>query len=238
MEAIKTNILGINNLIDSCINHKIKKIIALSTDKSVYPINVMGLTKALMEKIALSRSMLNEEIDTTICITRYGNVMGSRGSVIPVFLKKIQDNEKLKITDEKMTRFMMTLDEAVNLVIFAFNNGSQGDIFIQKSPATNILTLAKALCKINNINLDYEIIGSRHGEKIHEVLINKEEMSKAVDLGNYFKIPKDARDIYYNKYLNEGNKEFENFKEYTSENTTQLSIDETITKINEMKIYY
>ena len=118
---------------------------------------------------------------------RYGNVMGSRGSVIPVFLKKIQDNEKLKITDEKMTRFMMTLDEAVNLVIFAFNNGSQGDIFIQKSPATNILTLAKALCKINNINLDYEIIGSRHGEKIHEVLINKEEMSKAVDLGNYFK---------------------------------------------------
>ena len=237
MEAVKTNILGINNLIDSAIKHKIKKVIALSTDKSVYPINVMGLTKALMEKIALSRTMLNDDLKTIICITRYGNVMGSRGSVIPAFINKIKNKERLTITDKNMTRFMMTLDEAVKLVLFAFKNGNQGDIFIQKSPATNIITLAKALCKINKVELDYELIGPRHGEKKHEVLINKEEMSKAIDMENYYKIPKDQRDIYYEKYLNEGDKSVNSFVEYTSENTHQLNIEETIQKINEMKIY-
>ena len=237
MEAIKTNVLGINNLIDSAIKYQVKKVIALSTDKSVYPINVMGLTKALMEKIALSRTMLDENLKTKICITRYGNVMGSRGSVIPAFINKIMDKERLLITDKNMTRFMMTLDEAVKLVLYAFENGSQGDIFVQKSPATNIITLAKALCKIHKVNLDYELIGPRHGEKNHEVLINKEEMSKAIDMNNYFKIPKDQRDIYYDKYLIEGNKSVDSYVEYTSENTYQLDVEKTIQKINEMKIY-
>ena len=237
MEAIKTNILGINNLIESSVRHQVKRLIALSTDKSVYPINVMGLTKALMEKIALSRTMLDSNLKPIICITRYGNVMGSRGSVIPAFIEKIKNNETLTITDKNMTRFMMTLDEAVKLVLFAFENGKQGDTFVQKSPATNIFTLAQALCKIHKIKLDYKLIGPRHGEKKHEVLINREEMSKAIDIDNYYKIPKDQRNIYYEKYLFEGTKEIDKVMEYTSENTNQLSIDEMIKKINEMKIY-
>jgi len=237
MEAIKTNIIGFNNLISSALKFNVKKIIALSTDKSVYPINAMGMTKALMEKIALSRSRIQESPKTIICVTRYGNVMGSRGSVIPVFRNLIKNNQELKITNPSMTRFMMTLDDAVNLVLYAFENGRRGEIFVQKSPAANIHTLAQAMCEIYNKKCNYKIIGNRHGEKEHEVLINKEEMSSTQELGNYYKINFDKRDIYYEKFLQEGNNLISDSLEYNSKNTRQLNVKEMISKINEMKIY-
>ena len=237
MEAIKTNVNGVNNLINSSIKYNVKKIIALSTDKSVYPINVMGLTKALMEKIALSKARINSSPKTTICITRYGNVMGSRGSVIPVFENKIKKKQSLNITDPNMTRFMMTLDEAVSLVLHAFRNGNRGDIYIQKSPACDILTLAKAISKLHNVELKYNIIGIRHGEKTHEVLINKEEMAVAIEEENYFRIPYDKRDIYYNKYLDEGEVKIKEVNEYKSNNTSMMNVEETIAKLKKIKEY-
>ena len=227
MEAVRTNVLGSENVINAAIKNKVKKVVCLSTDKAVYPINAMGMSKALMEKSAVAKSRSSRS--TTICITRYGNVMASRGSVIPLFHDLIISGKPLTITDPKMTRFMMTLDDAVDLVIYAFINGESGDIFVQKSPATTIETLC---CALKNI-LDapdhlIEDIGTRHGEKLYETLLSIEEMSMSIDLGDYFKVKPDVRDLNYERYFEQGNKTVPDKGEgYNSHNTTRLDTRET-----------
>ena len=215
IEAVKTNILGSNNVIDACVKHGVKKAIFLSTDKAAYPINAMGMTKALMEKNVIARSRQLQDNDTVLCLTRYGNVMASRGSVIPLFCEQIENNEPITVTNPEMTRFMMTLDEAVELVLFAFKNGKQGDLFVQKAPAATIDTLAKAIVELKG-NKDTRIIniGTRHGEKLYEVLVTKEDMLKAEDLGDYYRIPADNRDLNYDNYINKGSSELNNVEEY------------------------
>lgn len=225
IEAVKTNILGSNNVIDACVKHNVKKAIFLSTDKAAYPINAMGMTKALMEKNVVARSRQLEKGDTVLCLTRYGNVMASRGSVIPLFLEQIENNQPITITNPDMTRFMMTLDEAVELVLFAFKNGNQGDLFVQKAPAATIDTLAKAIVNLKgNKNTKINIIGTRHGEKLYEVLVTKEDMVKAEDLGNYYRIPADNRDLNYDRYIAKGNKKLDKVDEYNSHNTKRLDV--------------
>ena len=225
IEAVKTNVLGSNNVIDACVKHNVKKAIFLSTDKAAYPINAMGMTKALMEKNVVARSRQLEKGDTVLCLTRYGNVMASRGSVIPLFLEQIENNQPITITNPDMTRFMMTLDEAVELVLFAFKNGNQGDLFVQKAPAATIDTLAKAIVNLKgNKNTKINIIGTRHGEKLYEVLVAKEDMVKADDLGNYYRIPADNRDLNYDRYIAKGNKKLEKVDEYNSHNTKRLDV--------------
>ena len=222
LEALKTNIIGTSNLIESAIKNNVEKVICLSTDKAVYPINAMGMTKGLMEKVAIAASRNTSK--TIICTTRYGNVMGSRGSVIPLFVSQIKDNIPITITDPKMTRFMMTLEDAIDLVIFAFEKGRSGDIFVQKSPGASIDILVKSI--MNNLGVnDHKInfIGTRHGEKLYETLCSKEEMMVAEDLGNYFRIPSDSRDLNYEKYFTKGSKEIEMHEEYNSHNTDQLN---------------
>jgi UDP-glucose 4-epimerase len=208
-------------------NNEVKRVIILSTDKAVYPINAMGLTKALSEKIMIAKSRECNGNGTVLSGTRYGNVMGSRGSVIPLFVDQIKKGLPLTITDPNMTRYMMTLNDAVDLVLFAFNNGNNGDIFVQKSPAATIETIAKALLELYNASNEIKIIGIRHGEKIHETLVNREEMAKAEDLGNYFRIPADTRDLNYDKYFNLGDYKTSQVSEYTSENTYRLNLEET-----------
>ena len=227
MEAMKTNVIGTKNIISSAIKNKVKKIICLSTDKAAYPINTMGISKALMEKIAIaeSRNIYNNE--TIICLTRYGNVMASRGSVIPLFIEKIKLGLPLTITDPKMTRFLMSLDDAVDLVLYAYKHGEQGDLFIQKSPSADLRTIATALKEIFDHNKDFEIIGARHGEKLYETLCTREEMMKAVSLENYFRIAADNRTLNYSKYFSEGNKEISSFADYNSSNTHKLNLKET-----------
>ena len=225
LEAVKTNVLGTENLLDACINNDIKKVICLSTDKAVYPINAMGISKAMMEKVFVAKSRTTNR--TKIIGTRYGNVMASRGSVIPLFYNQIKQNKKITITDPKMTRFMMTLDDAVGLVEYAFQNGNSGDIFVQKAPSSTVLDVALALKKICNSEVDIETIGIRHGEKLHETLLSKEERSHADDLGNYFRVPADNRDLNYDKYFSLGKKE-SNFQEYNSFNTQRLKLKELI----------
>jgi len=227
MEAIKTNVLGSNNVMNACIEYKVKKAIFLSTDKAAYPINTMGLTKALMEKNVISKSREMNH-DTVFCLTRYGNVMASRGSVIPLFLKQLEQNKPLTITNPEMTRFMMTLNDAVELVSYAFENGKQGDLFVQKSPAVTIDTLADAVLKYKNLKTEKKIIGSRHGEKLYEVLVTSEEMSVAIDMDKYFRIPSDNRDLNYEKYLTLGNQKIDISEQYTSHNTKLLSVDEMV----------
>lgn len=235
IEAVKTNIIGSNNVLESAIKHKVKKVICLSTDKAAYPINAMGMSKALMEKVAIAKArMLGENADTIICLTRYGNVMGSRGSVIPLFYKLISENKPLTITDPNMTRYMMTLQDAVELVIYAFEHGEQGDLFVQKAPAATIQTLADAIKKIKGSNVETKIIGTRHGEKDHEVLVTREEMSKAIDLGNYFKIPMDNRDLNYDNFYKNGSGEIIEYQAYSSSSTEQLNIDEMIELLKKM----
>lgn len=224
IEAVKTNILGTDNVVNSAINHGVEKVICLSTDKAAYPINAMGMSKALMEKAAIARAR-TESTKTTICVTRYGNVMGSRGSVIPLFYKLIEEKAPLTITNPNMTRFMMTLDDAVELVLFAFKNGRTGDLFVQKAPAATIETLAEAVCKFKGVPVNTKIIGTRHGEKQAETLVTREEMMRAEDLGNYFKIGMDDRDLNYGKYFEKGNKNIEEITEYTSDNTARLDVD-------------
>jgi len=224
IEAVKTNILGTDNVVNSAINHGVEKVICLSTDKAAYPINAMGMSKALMEKAAIARAR-TESTKTTICVTRYGNVMGSRGSVIPLFYKLIEEKAPLTITNPNMTRFMMTLDDAVELVLFAFKNGRTGDLFVQKAPAATIETLAEAVCKFKGVPVNTKIIGTRHGEKQAETLVTREEMMRAEDLGNYFKIGMDDRDLNYGKYFEKGNKSIEEITEYTSDNTARLDVD-------------
>ena len=226
MQAVKTNILGAENVMNAAIEEKVKRIVVLSTDKACYPINAMGMTKALMEKVMISKSR-DANHNTILCGTRYGNVMASRGSVIPLFIKQIKEGKDITITNPEMTRFMMTLKESVELVLFAFNNGKPGDIFVQKSPASTIDTLAKALKDLYNSNNKIKYIGTRHGEKLFETLVNREEMIKAIDLKNYFRIPADSRDLNYDQYFSKGEDRISQVEEYTSHNTKRLDVEGT-----------
>lgn len=226
LQAVYTNILGTENMLDSAIDHNVEKIIVLSTDKAVYPINAMGISKAMMERIAVAKSRVASSLKTTICCTRYGNVMASRGSVIPLFIDQILKGKNITVTDPAMTRFMMSLDDAVDLVMFAFKNGQNGDIFVQKAPAATIETLANTLKDIfNKPNHQVKTIGTRHGEKLYETLLTREEMTKAVDLDKYYKIPADNRDLNYDKYFVNGTVVTEG-NDYTSHNTYRLNKDE------------
>jgi len=224
MEAIRTNVLGSDNVITACVNNNVKKAVFLSTDKAAYPINAMGISKALMEKNVIARSRMLTKNDTILSLTRYGNVMASRGSVIPLFLNQINNNKNITVTNPNMTRFMMTLDEAVDLVLYAFNNGQQGDLFVQKAPAATIDTLAKAIIELKKSKVKIDYIGSRHGEKLYETLVTQEEMARAEDLGNFFKIHADNRNLNYEKYFSKGNKSIDNSQSYTSHNTKRLDI--------------
>ena len=237
IEAVKTNILGSDNVITACVQNHVKKAIFLSTDKAAYPINAMGMTKAVMEKnvIARSRQMLSG--DPVLCLTRYGNVMASRGSVIPLFVQEIEENKPLTITNPAMTRFMMTLDDAVDLVLYAFANGRQGDLFVQKAPASTIDTLARAILELKKSDDKINIIGTRHGEKLYEVLVTSEEMVRAEDLGDFFRVPADNRDLNYDNYFSKGNFAVEQMKPYSSDNTYRLSIDEMKTKLLKLKMF-
>ena len=222
LEATKTNVFGTQNVIDAATANKVQKVICLSTDKAAYPINAMGISKALMEKVAIAAS--RNTSDTTVCLTRYGNVMASRGSVIPLFLKQIQNNESITITDPKMTRFLMSLDEAVELVLFAFEHGNSGDLFVNKAPAGTIADLAQALKEICNANAEIKIIGTRHGEKLYETLCTREEMIKAEDMGDFYRIPADNRDLNYAQYFSEGEKDISSIEDYHSHNTQQQDV--------------
>jgi len=236
LEAIRTNILGAQNIIKASLICNVKKAIFLSTDKAVYPINSMGLTKALMEKLILAKSRLHQNSKTIFCATRYGNVMASRGSVIPLFLNQIREKQPLTITNGNMTRFLMSLDESVELVLFALKNGSHGEIFVQKAPACSIATLAKALIEITNSKSKIKFIGTRHGEKLFESLISSEEMSKVEDLGDYFKIPMDGRNLNYSHYVEVGENLDDNIESYTSHNTLRLDVAETKDKLMKLNI--
>ena len=225
LEAVKTNIIGTENLLNAAIKSDIKKVVLLSTDKAVYPINTMGLSKAIMEKLMLAKSLSNSN-GTVFCATRYGNVMCSRGSVIPLFINQIINKKPLTITDPYMTRFLMTLEESVNLVMHAFESGSAGDIFVQKSPACTLIDLADALKNIFNYKKDNLIIGTRHGEKLYESLLSREEMARVEDHGKFFRLPPDNRDLDYEKYFDEGKEIHDLQKEYTSHNTRRLKVEE------------
>jgi len=226
IQAVKTNILGTENVLNAAITNKVKKVICLSTDKAVYPINAMGVSKAMMEKVFIAKSRTTNS--TIICGTRYGNVMASRGSVIPHFHQQIKEGNAITVTNPNMTRFMMTLQDAVNLVLFAFKNGNPGDIFVQKSPATTIGMLAKTMKKVYNSSIEIKNIGIRHAEKIHETLLSREERMLAKDLGDYFRISADNRDLNYNKYFSEGHEMDFKLEEYNSNNTNRLSEKELI----------
>jgi UDP-glucose 4-epimerase len=226
IEAVKTNVLGTENTLKAAVEQGVKRVVVLSTDKAVHPINAMGMSKALMEKVTVAMSRNLSDKDTVMCNTRYGNVMASRGSVIPLFVAQIKKGERITITDPEMTRFMMSLSESVNLVLFAFKNGRQGDTFVQKAPAATILTLAEALKKIFNAQNEIQTIGTRHGEKKHECLVSREEMTRAEVIGNYFRITPDGRDLNYRKYFLEGEQMISTGEDYTSENTRRLNIDQ------------
>jgi len=225
VEAVRTNVLGCENVLNAAIANNVKRAIVLSTDKAVYPINAMGMSKALSEKVMVAKS--RQDTGTILCGTRYGNVMASRGSVIPLFIDQIKKGEPLTITDPNMTRYMMTLDDAVDLVIFAFENANQGDIFVQKSPAATIEVLAKALLSLYKSDNPINVIGTRHGEKLYETLVNREEMAKAEDLGNFYRIPADTRDLNYNSFFSEGETQISLMEEYNSHNTYRMNIEET-----------
>lgn len=226
LEAVKTNVLGSNNVISACIANKVKKAIFLSTDKAAYPINAMGMTKALMEKNVIARSRKVSEDETIFCLTRYGNVMASRGSVIPLFCEQIEQGKKLTITNPNMTRFMMTLEDAVDLVLYAFENGKQGDLFVQKAPAATIQTLAEAVLELKNSNIGYTCIGTRHGEKLYEVLVTAEEMLRAEDMGDFYRISADNRNLNYDNYFSKGQSELDKIEQYSSHNTYRLNKEE------------
>lgn len=227
MQAVHTNIMGTENVINACVSNKVKKVVCLSTDKAAYPINAMGISKAMMEKIAIAKSRQIDSKDTLICVTRYGNVMASRGSVIPLFVEQIKRGDDITITDPNMTRFMMSLSDAVELVLFAFENARQGDLFIQKSPAATIECLATAIKELFNYNeSNIKIIGTRHGEKLYETLATREELAKSEDCGNYYRIFADNRDLNYDNYFIEGRKETSYLDDYHSHNTHRLNVEE------------
>ncbi|EGT3636329.1 NAD-dependent epimerase/dehydratase family protein [Morganella morganii] len=226
MEAVRTNIYGTENVLNAAINNNVKKVVLLSTDKAVYPINAMGISKAMAEKVLVAKSRTVHDGGPIMCATRYGNVMASRGSVIPLFVEKLKNNTPLTITDPKMTRFLMSLEDSVDLVLHAFQHGQQGDIFVQKAPASTIDDLAIALSELFNKKADMKIIGTRHGEKLYETLVSREEMSKSEDMGRYFRIPADNRDLNYDKYIISGKPEANYVDDYTSHNTTRLNVKE------------
>ena len=223
MEAVKTNVIGTENVLEAAIQNHVKRIVCLSTDKAVYPINAMGISKAMMEKVIVAKSRNLEGLDTVISCTRYGNVMASRGSVIPLFVDQIRQNKPLTITDPNMTRFMMTLEDAVDLVLYAFEHGQNGDIFVQKAPAATIEVLAKALRELLNVEeYPISIMGTRHGEKAFEALLSREEMAVAIDQGEYFRVPADQRDLNYEKYVENGDLKITELEDYNSHNTERL----------------
>lgn len=236
IEATKTNVFGTQNTIDAAIANGVKKIICLSTDKAAYPINAMGMSKALMEKVAIASSRNIKNNSTTICLTRYGNVMGSRGSVIPLFLKQIREKQPITITDPKMTRFLMSLEDAVELVLFAFEKGGQGDLFVHKAPAGTIGDLALAIKEITNGNSPIKIIGTRHGEKLYETLCTREEIMNAEDLEGFYRIRADNRNLNYNQYFFEGKTDIAKIEDYHSHNTTQLDKDAIVTLLRTLPI--
>ena len=225
MEAVKTNIHGSDNVISACVENHVKKAIFLSTDKAAYPINAMGMTKAVMEKNVVARSRQMLPGDPVLCLTRYGNVMASRGSVIPLFCEQIDEGKPLTVTNPDMTRFMMTLNDAVDLVLYAFEHGEQGDLFVQKAPAATIDTLAKAILELKGADVGYSCIGTRHGEKLYEVLVTAEEMLRAEELSGFFRIPADNRNLNYDNYFSKGNKRLESIQQYTSHNTERLDVE-------------
>jgi len=236
LEAVKTNILGTENMLNAAIACGVKKIACLSTDKAVYPINAMGMSKALMEKVFVAKARTVDPEQTLICGTRYGNVMGSRGSVIPLFLQQIKAGQPLTVTDPEMTRYLMFLEDAVELVLYAFENAAQGDIFVQKAPACTIGTLAQAMKELFESDSPIRIIGTRHGEKLYETLLTREEMARAEDLGDYYRIPADNRDLNYGKYFDDGSETLSRGWEYTSHNTRRLSLEETKEELKKMPL--
>ncbi len=226
MQAVQTNVIGTNNVIESAIAHGVQRVVVLSTDKAAYPINAMGISKAMMEKVAIARGRsLGEDAKTVICCTRYGNVMASRGSVIPLWVNQIKSGAPITVTDPEMTRFMMTLDDAVDLVIYAWEHGKNGDLFVQKAPAATLVTLADALKALYQIDTEVKVIGTRHGEKLYETLVTREEMSRAEDMGEYYRIPCDTRGLNYDKYFTDGSSKIAESEDYHSHNTDQLDVE-------------
>lgn len=232
MQAVQTNVYGVNNVLESAIAHGVKNVVVLSTDKAAYPINAMGISKALMEKVAIAKGrQLGSAAATTICCTRYGNVMASRGSVIPLWVEQMRQGKAITITDPHMTRFMMTLDDAVDLVIYAFTHAQNGDLFVQKAPAATLSTLAEALKQLySKVDPKYgetevKVIGTRHGEKLYETLVTREEMAKAIDMGDYYRIPCDTRDLNYDKFFTEGSEDVSKIEDYHSHNTRRLDVE-------------
>lgn len=226
MEAVRTNVLGTENVLNAAVANKVKRVVVLSTDKAVYPINAMGISKAMMEKLMVAKARMRSAGETVICATRYGNVMASRGSVIPLFVNQLNEGKPLTVTDPNMTRFLMSLEDSVDLVLHAFEHGEQGDIFIQKAPASTVGDLAIALKDLFAKNNEVRVIGTRHGEKLYESLVSREEMAKAEDMGRYFRIPADNRDLNYNKYFVEGETKISDIDDYTSHNTERLTVDQ------------
>jgi UDP-glucose 4-epimerase len=236
LEAVRTNTLGAENVMNAALRCSANKVIVLSTDKAVYPINAMGMSKALMEKLMVAKARAYKDMHTTFCGTRYGNVMGSRGSVIPLFITQILESRPLTVTDPNMTRFMMSIEGAVDLVAYAFKHGNSGDIFIQKAPAATLETLIKALCKIFSAKNEIQIIGTRHGEKLYETLLNREEMARAEDLGDYYRVPVDSRDLNYYRYFTEGERKVSGQEEYNSHNTRRVEADELIEMLTRLDV--
>jgi UDP-glucose 4-epimerase len=238
MEAVRTNILGTENVLNAALACQVKRVITLSTDKAVYPINAMGISKAMMEKLMAAKARMTDHSKTKLSGTRYGNVMASRGSVIPLFVKQIREGKPLTVTDPNMTRFLMSLEDAVDLVIYAFNHAKQGDIFVRKAPASTILELAIAVKELFNSDSEIKIIGTRHGEKLYETLLTREELAKAEDMGDYYRIVPDDRDLNYGKYFTEGEQKVSDIEDYNSHNTQRLTvaeIKETLLKLNYIK---
>ena len=226
IEAVKTNVLGTQNVLDSAAQHGVTRVIVLSTDKAAYPINAMGISKAMMEKVAVAKARALGDCEPVVCCTRYGNVMASRGSVIPLWIDQIKGGKAITITDPEMTRYMMTLEDAVDLVLYAFENGQNGDLFVQKAPAATLTVLAQALKELYNADSEVKAIGTRHGEKLYETLVTREEMFRSEDKGNYFRIPADTRDLNYDKFFVEGQEEISKVEDYNSHNTYRLNVEE------------
>jgi UDP-glucose 4-epimerase len=224
MEAVRTNVLGTQNVLDAATACGVERVVVLSTDKAVYPINAMGISKAMAEKLMIAKSRSQSSKEAILCATRYGNVMASRGSVIPLFVSQIKAGKPLTITDPEMTRFLMSLEDSVDLVEYAFEHANQGDLFVQKAPASTVADLAQALKELFNSSVPINIIGTRHGEKLFESLISREEMAKAEDMGNYFRVPADNRDLNYAQYFTEGEEKVASFEDYTSHNTERLNV--------------